>query len=400
MMIENVLAVTQDRNRRILRCNIVIEDGDISHVGEERDTSGLVIDGSTMIALPGLINTHTHVAMTEFRGQLDDMPLEEFLEKTYALDARRTEESVRRSAQMGIAEMLSSGTTSFTDLYYAEDVIAQECERAGIRGFLAWAVLDKEITTQNGDPLTNAEQFIRRNRSDLVTPMVGLQGVYACSRETLLSARQVAESAQTGMHMHLSETKKEIFDHQRRHGLRPVQWLESIGFFPPKQRLVAAHCVWLGRDEMSILSRNGVSASICTRSNLKLASGIASAHIMRREGMNLCIGTDSAATSNNLDVFEEMRTMCLTQKVNAWDAAALTAQDALDMATINGAAALGAQDRIGSLEPGKSADIVLLDARSRRIQHSSPVSSIVYAAEAGDVLYTIIGGRIVYSSAL
>jgi 5-methylthioadenosine/S-adenosylhomocysteine deaminase len=398
MMIENALTITQNEKREVRRCNILIEDGMITSVGDGRDTSGEVIDASKMIAIPGLINTHTHVGMTLLRGELDDLNLEQFLEKSFKIDAVRREEDVRASARAGIAEMISSGTTSFLDLYYAEDIIAEECQRAGIRGFLAWAVLDRELTTQKGDPLANAEHFIRTHRDRrLVTPVVGLQGVYACSRSTMLGARALAIDTGAMVHMHLCETRAEVFNHQKKYGMTPVRWLRDIGFLDGI-KMVAAHCVWMTREEMSLLSQACAAASLCTRSNLKLASGLPSAQQLHEHGVLLTAGTDSATTSNNLDMFEEMRFLALSQKFNSWDASVFHAQQVLDMATVNAARALNVSDRIGSIEEGKCADIVLIDAESPRITGSG-VNDIVYSVQGGDVCCTIIDGKIVYNRA-
>ncbi|MEM3852117.1 MAG: amidohydrolase family protein [Methanomassiliicoccales archaeon] len=391
------LVVTQDEKRRVKRCNIIVENGLITSVGDAEDKSGMVIEASGMIAMPGLINTHTHVGMTEFRGKLDDMDLHQFLEKSFSLDARRNEKGIRESAAAAISEMLSSGTTAFADLYYSEDVIEEECAKQGIRALLAWAVLDDELTTQHGSPLSNAEHYARKKHAPLVMPAVGLQGVYACSSHTCAGAVQLASSMDLRVHMHLCETREEVNQHQKKYGMRPVRWLHENGVLG--RGLIAAHCVWLTREEMRLLATNGVSASLCTRSNMKLSSGLANLGTMVAEKFPVAIGTDSATTSNNLDMFEEMRVLSLAQKMQGWDASFPAAQYVLDMATIEGAEAVGIARECGSIKEGKSADIVLLDAKSRHFypyDESSAVSHIVYSAQGSDVVKTMVCGRFVY----
>ncbi len=397
VLVRDGLILTQDERRSVIEGSVFVEDGLITHTGAFSDTSDIVIEASGGIVMPGLINTHTHVAMTGLRGQLDDMNLEPFLEKTFSLDSGRSPDDILDSTAVSLSEMVSSGTTSFADLYYSEDLVADVCRKMGIRGFLAWVTLDKEITTQAGDPVANAEKFIRSHSNDvLVTPMVGLQGVYACSEETIASAKETACRLGTGMHMHLCETRNEVYGHVRKTGKRPVEWLEQTGLLDGSTHLLAAHCAWLTRAEMRVLKKAGVSVSSCTRSNMKLGSGIAPVKEMVDEGITVSFGTDSATTSNNLDMFEEIRTASFLQKVNKWDASILPAQQAFDMATRNAAKSLGAFDRIGSLEAGKAGDIVVLDRSSFRLSPLSAanaVNQVVYSAQGGDVLHTIVNGK-------
>lgn len=400
VLIRNGLVVTQDEGRHVLEGNVFVEDGVITEVGHSRDKSDYVLDANGGIVMPGLINTHTHVAMTGLRGLLDDMNLGRFLERTFELDAHRTETDIRQSTELSIAEMVSGGTTSFADLYYSEDIIAEVCRRWGIRCFLAWVTLDRDITTQSGDPVRNAETFARHFAGDkLVTPMIGMQGVYACSEETVASARDVALKLEARMHMHLCETRHEVYDHLKKTGSRPVEWLKRAGILDGSVNLLAAHGAWLTKDEMKTLRSAGASVSTCARSNMKLGSGIAPVHELLESGVCVSFGTDSATTSNNLDMFEEMRTASLLQKVNKWDASILPASQVLDMATRGAAVSLGMQDRIGSIEKGKLADIAVLDryaARLAPLGRENVLNQIVYSAQAADVLHTIVGGTPLY----
>lgn len=401
LLIRDAMIVTQDEKRSVVDGNLLVEDGIITHVGKTADTSGLVIDAKGGVVIPGLVNTHTHVAMTCFRGMLDDLNLEPFLEKTFKLDSGRTDEDISRATVISLREMISGGTTSFADLYYSEDVIAKACKDIGIRGFLAWVTLDKEITTQKGDPVSNAEHFVKSwsGKESLVTPMVGMQGVYVCSEETVLSAKDVASRLGTGLHMHLCETRHEVYGHVSKTGKRPVEWLDQVGLLDGSVPLLAAHGAWLTRSEMRTLRNADVRVSSCARSNMKIGSGIPPVKELIDEGVMVSFGTDSATTSNNLDMFEEMRTASLLQKVNKWDASILPAAAVLDMATRNAAASLGAAGEIGSIEEGKKADLAILDRSSFRmapLSRLNAVNQIVYSAQAGDVTHTIVNGRPVY----
>ncbi len=401
LLIRHGLIVTQDAARRVIEGDVMVEDGLITSVGKGGSGSDHVIDAEGGIVMPGLFNTHTHVGMTDLRGLLDDMNLEPFLEKTFRLDNGRTSGEIQSASIHAIHEMLAGGTTSFADLYYSEDVIAEACGQTGIRGFLAWVTLDREITTQKGDPVKNADDFCKRfSKPGLVTPMVGLQGVYVCSEETAMAAKSVAHRRGRGMHMHLCETRHEVYSHEARTGRRPVDWLSSIGFLDGSAPLLAAHGAWLTRNEMKTLHAAGVSVSSCARSNMKLGSGIPPVEELRSEGVTVSLGTDSATTSNNLDMFEEMRTASLLQKVNKWDASVLPASGVLDMVTRNAAGSLGVLGTLGSIEEGKKADIILLDRRSARLfplGKENVIQQIVYSAQSSDVTHTIVDGRQVYS---
>ncbi len=401
LLIRDAMIVTQDENRSVVEGNLFIEDGIITHVGNSADTSDIVVDAKGGVVIPGLINTHTHVAMTGFRGLLDDLNLEPFLEKTFKLDSGRTDQDIRDSTLLSLHEMISGGTTSFADLYYSEDLIARACSDVGIRAFLAWVTLDKEITTQEGDPVKNAERFVKNWRNnDLITPMIGVQGVYVCSEETILSAKDVAAELNTGMHMHLCETRNEVYGHVSKTGKRPVEWLEQIEFLDGGIGLLAAHGAWLTKGEMRTLRNAHVSIASCARSNMKIGSGIPPVKELIDEGVVVSFGTDSATTSNNLDMFEEMRAASLLQKVSKWDASVLPASQVLDLATREAAKSLGAFGAIGSIEIGKRGDVAVIEKSSMRmapLSRANAVNQIVYSAQSSDVTSTIIDGKPVYS---
>ncbi|MGC8586160.1 MAG: amidohydrolase family protein [Candidatus Micrarchaeia archaeon] len=396
ILIKNALVVAQDRQRSIANANILVEGNTIKYVGIKEYGADRVIEAKGMIAMPGLINTHTHVAMSRFKGLLDDISLEGFLDKTFKLDAQRSESDIYRSAMLGIKEMIDSGITSFLDLYYSEEIIAKAAKSAGIRAFLSWVTLDEQYTTQRGNPLRNADRFIQKFKNDkLISPSVGIQGVYVASDETMLKAKELSEKYGTLLHMHLAETSKEVSDYLGKTGERPAEHIVKIGIV--SERLVAAHCIWLSRKEMKGLAKSRANASWNQISNSKLASGSMKVREMLSMGINVALGTDSSGSNNSLNMFEAMKYSALHAKSLYGDATAVPAQKILDMATVDAARALGRND-IGSIEIGKLADIVLLDARKPNLlptNKGNVVNNIVYSANPSNVSYVIINGKIV-----
>ncbi|MCI4364461.1 MAG: amidohydrolase [Thermoplasmata archaeon] len=380
----NALVVTQDATRRVVRADVRVEGGRFTHVGPRAPGEGAeVVDASGVALVPGFVNLHTHVAMHPLRGIADDRELAGFLETLFAVDAHRTEADVEAGARAGIAEMLLGGTTSFLDLYYFQDAVARAVEALGARGFLGWAVLDPEMTTQQGRPLDNAAGFIARWRDhSRVVPLVAPQGVYVCGADSWLGARDLAVREKTLVHYHLSETRREVSEHEAKTGRRPADWLGEIGFLGPGQ--VAAHAVWLTGGEITRLAQAGVAVAHCASSNLKLASGgVAPIVELRAAGAAVGLGTDSVASNNSLSMLREMHLAGLVQKNHHWDATVLPAQQLLDLATIEGARALGRADAIGSIEVGKQADFSLVRLDHPTLQPARPevlVSHLAYSA--------------------
>ncbi|UCE81219.1 MAG: amidohydrolase family protein [Methanobacteriota archaeon] len=394
----NGIVVTQNRNRDVFKGDLLVEDGVITKLGEFTERVDDSLDAEGCIVMPGLINCHTHVSMALMRGAADDLRLEEFLERTFAVDARRTAEDIEIGAELGCIEMARSGTTCFLDLYYSEDVIAKAVERLGLRAYLGWAILDEQHTTQKGSPIRNCERFIREHSdSQLIKPVVAPQGVYVCSDDTLIAAKELASRENTFCHYHLSETRHEVYEYKRQKGLRPVEHLAKIGFLTKGD--VAAHCVWLTVNEVRELARSGVSAAHCPTSNMKLAvGGVAPLPEMFEEGGGVCLGTDGCSSNNSLDMFLEMKFAALQLKSSRWDASALPAQKALDLATIDAARSLGAEKEIGSLELGKRADIAVVDCRHSAMAPTTSdnaVANLVYASPSKAVRDTIVGGEFV-----
>ena len=389
--------ITQDPERRAFAADVLVEDGRIAAVESPGRSAEEVIDCRGCAVLPGFINLHNHVANTLLRGIADDVPLEEMLPKASAIDAKLTRRDVQLGALLGCVEMIRSGTTSVHDLFYWEDEVARAIRQSGMRGFLSWVTLDEDRTTQHGSPLKNADAFVAKHKGDeLVTPSVGVQGVYAASEETFTKAKEIAERHGVRLHMHLSETRGEVERHRKETGLRPIDWLETIGFLDP--RLTAAHCVWVTMNEVRTLARHAVSVAHCPVSNMKLASGgVAPVPEMLQEGVAVGLGTDSPISNNAMDVFGDMKVAALLHKATRWDARTMPAQTVLDLATIRAAQALHMEREIGSIEVGKCADLAVVSLRG---PHTTPfypenvISHLVYGCRGSDVQATIVDGQV------
>ena len=389
--------ITQDPERRAFAADVLVEDGRIAAVESPGRSAEEVIDCRGCAVLPGFINLHNHVANTLLRGIADDVPLEEMLPKASAIDAKLTRRDVQLGALLGCVEMIRSGTTSVHDLFYWEDEVARAIRQSGMRGFLSWVTLDEDRTTQHGSPLKNADAFVAKHKGDeLVTPSVGVQGVYAASEETFTKAKEIAERHGVRLHMHLSETRGEVERHRKETGLRPIDWLETIGFLDP--RLTAAHCVWVTMNEVRTLARHSVSVAHCPVSNMKLASGgVAPVPEMLQEGVAVGLGTDSPISNNAMDVFGDMKVAALLHKATRWDARTMPVQTVLDLATIRAAQALHMEREIGSIEVGKRADLAVVSLRG---PHTTPfypenvISHLVYGCRGSDVQATIVDGQV------
>ena len=397
--IRDAWIVTQDAQRRILRGDVVIDGDNIVSVGDRYNgTADREIDASGDIVMSGMINTHTHVAMAPLKGICDDLAFQDFLDKVFKIDSDRTDYDLDMGTRLGCAEMMRGGTTTFVDLYYSEDVIAKAVQDAGIRGVLCWCCLDEQFTTQKGNPLNNCKHFYETHKDKRkIIPGVGLQGVYVCGEETCVGAKEFAEEKDLPLNFHLSETRGEVNNHRKATGRRPVEWLDSIGALTPK--MIAAHSAWLTMNEVRLMGAAGMSASLCAVSNMKLATGgVAPYPEFFENGVNVTVGTDSNNTNNSLDMFSEMKILGLLHKSARWDATVAPAQQLLDCCTVNGAKAIGMSDKLGSIEKGKYADIVILDGKAPNLRPLLPenmVANIVYSASSLNVKTVMCQGDIV-----
>jgi 5-methylthioadenosine/S-adenosylhomocysteine deaminase len=396
--------ITEDAQHRVIPNGAVAIRGErIVAVGtksaiDARFQAKQRIDRPDAILAPGLIDTHTHAAMSLFRGIANDRNLQDWLNKfIFPAEAKNvTPDFVRWGARLGCLEMLLGGTTTFTDMYYFEDVAAEVAQEAGMRGVLGETVIGFPVADAKtpADALKYAERFLQRFRNDpLVVPAVAPHALYTNSDATLQAARALANKYHAPLLIHLSETKKENDDEQAKRRRSPTQTLDALGVF--NGRTVAAHCVWMSDADLRILKLRGVGVAHCPSSNAMLGSGVAPVPKMLALGIAVGLGPDGPAGSNNdFDVFEEMDLAAKLQKVTALNPQALSAATALEMATIGGARALGMEKEIGSLEAGKRADLisVRLDRPNAQPVYDA-VSQMVYALKAADVRDVMVNGR-------
>jgi 5-methylthioadenosine/S-adenosylhomocysteine deaminase len=356
------------------------------------------LDATDCLVMPGLINTHTHLPMVCFRGMADDLSLMEWLQNhIWPAEAKHVNrEMVYAASMLAIAEMILSGTTTFCDAYFYESSVAKAAMDSGMRGIVCQGFIDLPIPNDPSRITEVAERFIEKwqGKSPLLTPALACHAPYSCSPETLTSIKAVSTRAGVPYAVHVSETKEEVSIIRERYGKLPVAHLRDLNVLD--RRTIAVHCNWLEEEEMDILSACDVTVSHNPESSLKLAAGIAPIPRLLQKGVTVGLGTDGAASNNDLDLFGEMDTTAKIHKVAEMDSTVMDARTVLKMTTIDGARVLGLDDRIGSIETGKSADIIILDTNKPHwIPLFNPYSQLVYAASGADVVTSIIGGRVV-----
>jgi len=410
LLITNATIVTMDGERHIFENGYVwVREGKIVSVGPTSELQmgypkgfyKVIIDAKGKLVLPGLINGHTHAAMTLLRGLKDDVTLDEWLTKyIFPAEARNVnEEYVRWGTRLAALEMIRGGTTTFVDMYYFEDAVAQETKAAGMRGVLGETFIDFPAPDNktNAAMLSYGEQFLKKWRGDpLIHAAVAPHSIYICSEKTLRDAFALARKYQAPILIHVAETKKEFDDSLAKNHLSPVAYLQSLGLLGAD--VVAAHCVWVDESDRKLLAAAQTGCVHNPSSNMMLASGVAHVPEMLAAGVRVGLGTDGPAGSNNdLDMVEEMDLAAKLQKISKMDPRALGAKEALEMATIEGARAIHMENEIGSLEPGKKADLIILGLDA---PHSVPLydvySQTVYALKAGDIETAVIAGRVVF----
>jgi 5-methylthioadenosine/S-adenosylhomocysteine deaminase len=404
LVIINGLVVTMNPGREIVENGALAIDGsDIVAVGPAADVAAAfrgrdTLDASGQIVLPGLINTHTHAPMVLYRGLADDLALSEWLEKyIFPAEAKTVSaEFVRAGTRLAALEMIQSGTTTYADMYYFEEEIAKETKAAGLRGVLGQTVIQFPVPDAKtpADGLARAAAFINAYKDDpLITPAVAPHAIYTLDAATLRAARDLSRRHNVPTLIHLAETADEVKNAEAQFRLSPVRYLESLGFLGAG--VLAAHGVWITEPDIALLKMRGVGVSHNPESNMKLASGAAPVPAYLAADAAIGLGTDGAASNNDLDMFEAMRVASLLHKLQTGDPRAVSARAALEMATIRGARALGMESRIGSLEPGKHADVILVDVSgARQTPMYDPVSHLVYVVRGGDVRTTIVNGRV------
>ena len=377
------------------RTNVYIEGSRIADLGPSVEADQ-TIDGSDLALLPGLINTHTHAAMTLFRGYADDMELHEWLrERIRPLEQKFQPEDIYWGTRLACLEMIKSGTTSFNDMYFHMDQQARAVEDAGIRAVLSEGFIDLMNPQMGEELLPRSLELIRKVQSmncDRITLALGPHALYTVSKESLQKMKEISDEKDLLIHFHLSETKEEVDNCKKEHGKSPVRYLKDIGFLGP--RLLAAHSIWLDEQEIGLLAGAGVKVSHNPVSNMKLAVGGAIPYRqMKKAGINVSLGTDGTASNNNLDMFESMKFASLLQKFAFNDPTIMPAEDAFKMATLNGAQALGID--AGAIEIGKLADLILVDLKSPAFNpNHNLISNVVYSASGSCVDTMICNGKI------
>ena len=405
LMVRGGTIVTMDAARRVIEDGaVVISGGRIKAVGsraelEAKYTATETIDATGKVVIPGLINGHTHVPMTLFRGLADDLDLQEWLTKyIFPAEAKNvTEEFVRVGTRLGLAEMIRGGTTTYCDMYYFEDAIADETARAGVRGVLGETIIDFPVADNktHEEAMAYSERFIKKWQGHaLITPALAPHAPYTVSEEHLKAIRALSDRLKATIVIHVSETQREVDDITKSHGAPPVAYLNRIGFL--NERVIAAHVVFPTVEEIGILKRQNVGIVHNPQSNMKLASGVAPVPRMLADDLRLGLGTDGAASNNDLSMWEEMDTAAKLHKVFARDPKVVSAQEAFEMATIRGARALHMEREIGSLEAGKRADVVIVNLGDlSQTPLYNVYSNLIYATKAADVRTVVIEGRVV-----
>jgi 5-methylthioadenosine/S-adenosylhomocysteine deaminase len=399
-------AVAMDSARSIYDDGIVVVRGDtIVAVGPRIELEGKYQASQTIAAkgklvLPGFINGHTHVPMTLFRGLHDDVTLNDWLYKyIFPAEAKNVnEEFVRWGTRLAAAEQIRGGVTTFADMYYFEDAVAEETKAAGMRGVLGETFIDFPAPDNKSEAemLAYTEKFLKRWQGDpLIHAAVAPHSIYTCSQKTLQDASALARKYHAPILIHTAEMKKEWDDSQKQNGMSPVQYLDKIGVLGPD--VVSAHCIYVDKADQATLAQRQVGCVHNPSSNMMLASGVSPVAEMRAAGVAVGLGTDGPAGSNNdLDLMEEMDLAAKLAKITKMDPLALNAKAVVEMATVDGARALHMEKEIGSLEAGKKADLILIDLdEPNAVPMYDVYAQLAYALKGSDVATVVIGGRVV-----
>jgi 5-methylthioadenosine/S-adenosylhomocysteine deaminase len=405
LLVVSGTVVTMDAQRRVIEDGAVAIRGDsIVAVGpraeiENRFEAAQTIDAHGALVLPGLINGHAHAAMSLFRGLADDLALDEWLQKyIFPAEARNVSpDFVEWGTKLGVLEMLRGGITTYADMYYFEDVVARVTKDAGMRGVLGETIIDFPAPDNKspGEAFAYTQKYLDHWKGDpLIIAAVAPHSIYTCSEKTLQDAAALARRNNAPILIHIAEAQFELQQSRAKHGATPVAYLERAGILGPD--VVGAHCVWVDEADIATLAHFNVGCINNPSSNMKTAAGVMPVPEMLAAGEPIGLATDGAASNNNQDMFEEMDLAAKLQKVARMDPRALPANQAVEMATINGARALHLEKIIGSLEAGKKADLILVDIGA---PHATPMydvySELVYALKASDVRTVVIAGKIV-----
>lgn len=401
VLIKNGTILTMDAQNSVIQQGVLGIKGDtISTIGtgnRKKFQAKRIIDAKGGLILPGLINGHTHAAMTLFRGLADDLPLMEWLNNyIFPAESRMDADFVYSGTLLACAEMIMSGTTTFCDMYLFEDEVARAAKEAGMRSLVGEVLYD--FDSPNYGPIDNGlkytEDLINKWQDDpLVSIAVEPHSLFTCSPELLSRSNELALKYNVPLIIHVAETRSEVDEVRKRYGKGPVAHLKSLGLLGPQ--LIADHCVHLGEEDIRMFSENDVKAIHNPESNMKLASGIAPVPDMLKSNVTVGLGTDGCASNNNLDLFTEMDMAAKLHKINTMDTTVMDAVTVMRMATIEGAKALGMGEITGSLEKGKKADVIVLDTKKPHLTPMyNPFSHLVYSARGNDVTHCIINGQL------
>ena len=402
MIVKNGTVLTMDSKNSVFENGFLcIRDDTIAHIadnGLESFKSEKIIDADGGLILPGLVNAHTHAAMSLFRGLADDLPLMDWLNGyIFPAESQMDAEFVYTGTLLALAEMIMSGTTTFCDMYLFEDEVAKAAKKAGVRCLVGEVIYD--FPSPNYGPVEKAleysEWLIRKWQNDpIVSIAVEPHSPYTCSPQLLTTANELALKYQVPLIIHVAETLSEVNEIKEKYGKTPVEHLDSLNILGP--HLIADHCVCIEPSNIKRMAAHDVKVVHNPESNMKLASGIAPVPEMLASGLTVGLGTDGCASNNNLDLFTEMDTAAKIHKVNTMDPTVMDSLSVLKMATIGGAAVLGLDEITGSLEVGKKADIIVVDThKPHLVPMYNPVSHLVYCAGGNDVRHAIINGRLV-----
>ncbi len=400
--VKNGLLLTMDKENRVIQNGFlgILED-EIVYIGKEPEDffSDEIIDANGGIVLPGLINAHTHVPMSLFRGLAEDIPLKQWLEDyIFPIEKRLNPELVYTGSLLSCAEMIMSGTTTFCDMYCFEDEVAKAAKKAGMRCLISEGLFDFP-SPNYGDNIEDGYNYtqwlIEKWKDDpLINVAVGPHTPYTCSEEVLRKSKEIAEAYGVPIIIHLAETELEVQEIRKRHGKTPTEYLHDLRILGPN--LIAAHCVHLSKGDLELLKNSDTKVVHNPECNMKLASGISPVPEMLNMGICVALGTDGSASNNNLDLFQEMDTASKLHKISKMDPSVMDAVTVVKMATIYGAKALGMEKLIGSLEVGKKADVIVLNTNTpHMIPLYNPFYGIVYSATGADVVCSIINGKVV-----
>ncbi|MFO7884547.1 MAG: amidohydrolase [Desulfobacteraceae bacterium] len=409
ILIKNGIILTMEKDIPVLENGaLLVKDNTIAEI-TTTNTPALntgdmeIIDASGAIVMPGLVNCHTHLPMSLFRGLADDLPLDKWLNNhIFPAEAKQiNKDSVKKWALHSCCELIRSGTTTCCDGYFYEDQVAQAILASGLRGVAGQGVLDFPApgVPDPGKNIEHAAEFAEKwkNISSCIQPSIFCHSPYTCSDHTLKQAKKASRALGILFQIHVAETEKEAALSQKSHNLSPVEHLERLGILD--EHTLLSHGVWVDEKDAAIIKKTGAGIVHCAKSNMKLASGIAPVPMFMKHGIILGLGTDGSASNNSLDLFSEMDCAAKLHKCAAQDPCAVKAVDVLTMATLGGAAALGLDHEIGSLKKGKKADIIIIDCnKPHLVPLYDPFSALVYQAKGSDVCLVMVDGRIIYKA--